>query len=229
MLKHSKRYYEIKNILKKNYYSLDTALNFFKELPPILNTDILELHIALNLKRKEFKQYSFKLLHPLYIPQKICVLVTEAELQNYKNLDIDILGSKELLYPILKKKINFDMLFTTFNFYPQIKNLIKYFYPKYLFPNKKIGNLTFDIQTAIFNIKQGILKIKSDLTHVLHIVFGQTCFSLNALKDNIKHIFLTIFKDSPYQYIKLIKTISLCSTMSPSISLNKIDIFKDVL
>ncbi len=229
MIKHSKRYYEIKKTLKKDQYTINDALTFFKGLPPLLNRDNLELHISLNLKKKEFKKYFFTLSYPLYNPKKICVLVTETELQYYKNLDVDIIGSRELLYPIFINEITFDMLFTTFNFYPQVRRLVRKLVPLRLFPNTKVGNLTSDIKGAISNIKQGNIIVKSDSTHVLHLIVGRMSFTLNALKDNIKKIGLTIREDCPSKYTKLVKTVALCSTMGPSIFLNKKEVFDNEL
>lgn len=218
MSKHSLRYLEIYKTINKKNNNLSEAISFLQNLPPLkLKKNNLELQISLNLKKKEIKQYIFNLPNPIYNSKKICVLLTYIELQYYKQISFEIIGSNELFWQIFIGNLTFDVIFTTLNFYPQLNRIIRRLGSTKIFVCSTIKTLISDIN----NFQQGTMLIKSDKTNVLHIIVGKLSYLKNKLIENIKNIFLTIYKDCPHKYSKLIKSISLCTEMSPSLSLKK--------
>jgi large subunit ribosomal protein L1 len=90
--------------------------------------------------------------------------------------------------------------------------------PKGLMPNPKSGTVTFEIKTAVSELKKGRVEYKNDSFGIIHTPVGKASFEKEKLADNIKTLVETVVKAKPSsskgQYVK---SISISSTMGPGI------------
>ncbi|EIA27242.1 50S ribosomal protein L1, partial [Candidatus Arthromitus sp. SFB-5] len=90
-----------------------------------------------------------------------------------------------------------------------------------LMPNPKSGTVTFDISKTVSEIKAGKVEYRIDKTAIIHVGIGKKTFSVESLLENFNTIMSAIIKSKPVstkgQYIK---SISVCSTMSPALRIN---------
>ena len=93
--------------------------------------------------------------------------------------------------------------------------------PRNLMPNPKVGTVTMDIGNAIRDAKGGKVAYRVDKFANLHIPAGKLSFTAVDLRENILALVSAILKDRPATLKgQFIKSITLTSTMNPSIKLN---------
>ena len=105
---------------------------------------------------------------------------------------------------------------------PLLGKLGKVLGPKGLMPNPKLGTVTTNVKEAISNIKKGMVEYKNDSYGNLHLTIGKLSFTEEQLEENLRAIVSEIVKNKP-NGVKgtFIKNISISSTMSPGIKVDK--------
>ena len=89
--------------------------------------------------------------------------------------------------------------------------------PKGLMPNPKAGTVTMDVTKA------GKIEYRLDKTNIIHVPIGKASFTEEQLADNFQTLMGAITKAKPStlkgQYLK---SVTLASTMGPSVKLNPV-------
>ena len=117
---------------------------------------------------------------------------------------------------------DFDTIVATPEMMPLLGKLGKVLGPKELMPNPKLGTVTTNVKEAISNIKKGMVEYKNDSYGNLHLTIGKLSFTEEQLEENLRAIVSEIVKNKP-NGVKgtFIKNISISSTMSPGIKVDK--------
>lgn len=117
---------------------------------------------------------------------------------------------------------DFDTIVATPEMMPLLGKLGKVLGPKGLMPNPKLGTVTTNVKEAISNIKKGMVEYKNDSYGNLHLTIGKLSFTEEQLEENLRAIVSEIVKNKP-NGVKgtFIKNISISSTMSPGIKVDK--------
>jgi len=105
---------------------------------------------------------------------------------------------------------------------PILGKLGKVLGPKGLMPNPKTGTVTTNVKQAVLDAKAGRVEYRTDSYGNIHGIVGKVSFSNEDLLENLEAFVKTIIKAKP-QAAKgtYVKSISLSSTMSPSIKLDQ--------
>ena len=116
----------------------------------------------------------------------------------------------------------FDTIVATPEMMPALGKLGKVLGPKGLMPNPKLGTVTTNVKEAIANIQKGMVEYKNDSYGNLHLTIGKLSFTEEQLEENLRAIVSEIVKNKP-NGVKgtFIKNISISSTMSPGIKIDK--------
>ena len=90
--------------------------------------------------------------------------------------------------------------------------------PKGLMPNPKSGTVAANPAKAVQEAKAGRVEYRVDKQSILHLGLGKKSFSADKLYENAKAFFDTLMASKPAS-VKgaLIKSISVTSTMGPSV------------
>jgi len=90
--------------------------------------------------------------------------------------------------------------------------------PRGLMPNPKTGTVTMEIGNAVREVKAGKIDFKVDKTGIVHAAIGKVSFTGAQICENAQELISAIIKLKP-QSLKgtYLKSISICSTMSPGI------------
>ena len=93
--------------------------------------------------------------------------------------------------------------------------------PRGLMPNPKSGTVTMDVAKAVREVKQGKIDFKVDKTGIVHAAIGKVSFTGKQIFENATELINAILKLKP-QTLKgtYMKAVSICSTMSPGISVD---------
>lgn len=225
MRKLSRRKKENLEILKNTTYSnLEDAIALLKKTATAKFIESTELHANLNIDPKYADQ---QLRTTVTLPNGVGKQVIIAVLTNEENFDeaksagADIIGNNDLIDKINKGNIDFDLLIATPNMMPKLAKLGRILGPKGLMPSPKSGTVTTMLESTLTEFKKGKFEYKADKTGIVHINFGKSSFTDIQLVENLKSLHRSIEQNRPSGVKgKYFKTLSICTTMGPSIELN---------
>ena len=224
MKKHSKMYVEaLGNVEKTKNYDVTEAIKLLKSLKTRKFDESVDLVLKLNIDAKKTDMNvrgSFVLPNGTGKTKKILVVTkTKAD----EASEADYCGAEDMLEKIEKENwFDFDTIVATPEMMPLLGKLGKVLGTKGLMPNPKLGTVTTNVKEAISNIKKGMVEYKNDSYGNLHLTIGKLSFTEEQLEENLRAIVSEIVKNKP-NGVKgtFIKNISISSTMSPGIKVDK--------
>ena len=91
-----------------------------------------------------------------------------------------------------------------------------------LMPNPKSGTVTADVAKAVTEVKAGKINFKVDKTGIINASIGKASFDAKKISENAMEVVLTISRLKPASAKgTYFKSISMSSTMSPGIAIDK--------
>ena len=224
MKKHSKMYVEaLGNVEKNKEYDVTEAIKLLKSLKTRKFDETVDLVLKLNIDAKKTDMNvrgSFVLPNGTGKSKKILV-VTKTKTDEASGADF--VGAEDMLEKIEKENwFDFDTIVATPEMMPALGKLGKVLGPKGLMPNPKLGTVTTNVKDAIENIKKGMVEYKNDSYGNLHVSVGKLSFKEDKLEENVRAIVNEVVKNKPTG-VKgtFVKGISISSTMSPGIKVDK--------
>ncbi|MDR2811537.1 MAG: 50S ribosomal protein L1 [Endomicrobium sp.] len=206
---------------KSKIYILEEAVSLVKETAQAKFDETIEAHVRLGIdpnKSDQIVRGTVSLPHGIGKTRRVAVLAKGEKQKEGEKAGADIIGSEDLIESISKGSLDFDVLVATPDIMKDLSKVAKILGPKGLMPNPKSGTVTFDIGTAVKELKKGRVEYKNDSFGIIHVPVGKASFEKGKLADNIKSLVEAVLKVKPSsskgQYIK---SISISSTMGPGI------------
>ena len=136
-------------------------------------------------------------------------------------LGADFVGLDEYIDKIKGGWTDVDVIICTPSVMAKVGAIGRILGPRGLMPNPKSGTVTMDVAQAVKEVKAGKIDFKVDKTGIVHAAIGKVSFTPEQIYANALEMLNTILKLKP-QTLKgtYIKSISLCSTMSPGINVD---------
>jgi large subunit ribosomal protein L1 len=89
---------------------------------------------------------------------------------------------------------------------------------KGLMPNPKTGTVTFDLKSALAELKRGRVEFRADKTGVVHLAVGKVSMESVQVEENIRSVMTEIKRKRPADAKgEFIQTVSVASTMGPGV------------
>ena len=224
MKKHSKMYVEaLGNVEKNKSYDVTEAIKLLKSLKTRKFDETVDAVLKLNIDAKKTDQNVrgiFVLPNGTGKSKRILV-ITKTKAAEAK--EADYCGAEEMIEKIEKENwFECDTIVATPEMMPALGKIGKVLGPKGLMPNPKLGTVTTNVEEAISNIKKGMVEYKNDSYGNVHLSIGKLSFSEDKLEENLRAIVNEIVKNKPTG-VKgtFVKNISISSTMSPGIKVDK--------
>lgn len=224
MKKLSKRRQEASKKIHSQMYSPKDGISLLKETATAKFIESAEAHFALNIDPKYSDQ---QLRTTLILPKgtgktkRIAVLIQNEKVTPEMESVADIIGSDTLIDSMTKGQLDFDILLATPDMMPKLAKLGRVLGPKGLMPSPKAGTVTTDILGAINEFKGGKVEYRADKTGIVHISFGKANFTAEDLLENLMAVYTSIEQNKPSGVKgRYFKTLYICSTMGPSISVD---------
>ncbi|MBE6148917.1 MAG: 50S ribosomal protein L1 [Firmicutes bacterium] len=222
-----KKYVEASNKVDKTQsYSITDAIKLVKETSITKFDSTIEVALKLNVDPKKQDQL---LRGSLVLPngsgksKRILVLAKGEQAEIAKELGANYVGDKDLVEKIKNENwLDFDVIVATPDMMPEVGKIGNILGPRGLMPNPKTGTVTPKVETAINDIKKGMVEYRTDSYGNIHTIIGKASFTEQALEENLRYVVSTISKNKP-NTVKgaLIENISISSTMGPGIRLAK--------
>lgn len=227
MRKFGKKYVEASNKVDKTQsYSITDAIKLVKETSITKFDSTIEVALKLNVDPKKQDQL---LRGSLVLPngsgksKRILVLAKGEQAEIAKELGADYVGDKDLVEKIKTENwLDFDVIVATPDMMPEVGKIGNILGPRGLMPNPKTGTVTPKVETAINDIKKGMVEYRTDSYGNIHTIIGKASFTEQALEENLRYVVSTISKNKP-NTVKgaLIQNIAISSTMGPGIRIAK--------
>ena len=138
----------------------------------------------------------------------------------------DFVGGEDMVNKIQSEGwVSFDAVIATPDMMRSVGKLGKVLGPRGLMPNPKTGTVTVDVAKAVLEVKAGKVEFRVDKTGIIHAPVGKTSFSAVKLVENASSLITAVLKAKPSAAKgKYVKSATLCSTMSPGISIDVADL-----
>lgn len=231
MAKITKRLKELQSKIEENKtYSSSEAITCVKTLSSAKFDETVEIALKLNVDPRHADQMvrgSVVLPAGTGKSVKVAVIAKDAKADEAKEAGADIVGSDELIESIQKGDINFDVLIATPNMMALVGKVGRILGPKGLMPNPKTGTVTMDVAKAVENAKGGQVNFRVDKQGNIHAGIGKVSFDEGKLTENFNAFLQAINKQKPSTAKgRYIKNAALSLTMSPSITLDALELME---
>src|SRR5258708_7089223 len=154
--------------------------------------------------------------------KKVLVIASGDKLKEAEEAGADFVGGEDMVNKIQSENwTDFDAMIATPDMMRSVGKLGKVLGPRGLMPNPKTGTVTVDVARAVREVKAGKVEFRVDKTGIIHAPVGKTSFATDKLVENAASLIQAVIKAKPaVAKGKYVKSATLCSTMSPGISID---------
>jgi large subunit ribosomal protein L1 len=150
------------------------------------------------------------------------VLCTPDKEAEAKEAGAEYVGLDDYIQKIEQGWTDVDVIITMPTVMAKVGKLGRVLGPRGLMPNPKSGTVTLEVGRAVKEVKSGKIDFKVDKTGIIHASIGKVSFSPDKIQENAIEMINTIAKLKPSSAKgTYFKSISLSSTMSKGISIDK--------
>jgi large subunit ribosomal protein L1 len=222
---HGKKYLEAAKLVDADkLYLPQEAVSLLKKMSFTKFDSTLEIHMKLGVDPRHADQMVRGVaMLPAGTGKEVKVLVFAQgeKVSEAESAGADFVGLDDLIKQIEGDWLGFDVAIATPDVMGKVGRLGKKLGPRGLMPSPKAGTITFDLAKTIRDVKAGRVEFKVDRTALLHIPAGKISFSEDLLMQNVTSVINAVTSARPAGAKgTYIKSITLTSTMSPSIHLD---------
>jgi len=220
-----KRKLAIEKMEEGKEYSLVEASALVKEISSAKFDEAIDIDVRLGVDPKKADQMVrgiATLPHGTGKETKVLVLCTPDKEQEAKDAGAEYVGLDEFIKKIEGGWTDIDVIITMPTVMAKVGRLGRVLGPRGLMPNPKSGTVTLDVGKAVTEVKAGKIDFKVDKFGIIHASIGKASFTAEKIKENAEEVINVISKLKPSSSKgTYFKSISVSSTMSPGIRLDK--------
>jgi len=226
-VKKGKAYKEnLSKIESQHLYDPKEALELVKQLATAKFDETVEVHIKLGVDPRHADQQvrgTVSLPHGTGKTRRVLVFAKGEKAKEAENAGADYVGAEDLAEKIQGGWFDFEVAVATPDMMGVVGKLGKILGPRGLMPNPKAGTVTADIERTINELKAGRIEYRVDKTSIIHAPIGRASFEVDQLLENLNVFADALIKAKPAaakgQYMR---SVTVCSTMSPGVKVNPI-------
>lgn len=133
----------------------------------------------------------------------------------------DFVGNDDLIEKIKGGWLAFDKAVATPDMMGSVGKIGKLLGPRGLMPNAKTGTVTFDVQRAIKDLKEGKIEFRVEKAGIVHAPMGKVSFGVEKILQNISAFLETIIRLKPASSKgTYLKGIAISTTMGPGVKID---------
>jgi len=223
--KPGKKYQAALKQVEARDYTLEQAVPLLQKIKFAKFDETVEVHMRLGVDPKHADQMvrgTVVMPNGLGKSKTVLVIASGDKLREAQEAGADFVGGEDMVNKIQSEGWTaFDSVIATPDMMRSVGKLGKVLGPRGLMPNPKTGTVTVDVAKAIQEVKAGKVEFRVDKTGIIHAPVGKTSFSSVKLVENATSLITAVLKAKPSAAKgKYVKSATLCSTMSPGISID---------
>ncbi len=219
--KPGKQYESARKQVEAKEYQLEEAIPLIKKIKFAKFDETVEVHMRLGVDPKHADQMvrgTVVLPNGLGKSKRVVVIASGEKVKEARDAGSDEAGGDDIVERISGGWMDFDAVVATPDMMRSVGKLGKVLGPRGLMPNPKTGTVTFDVGKAVKEIKAGKVEFRVDKTGIVHAPCGKIQFDEKRLYENARALIEAVLRAKPPSSKgKYVKSISICSTMSPGI------------
>ncbi|MBL0302263.1 MAG: 50S ribosomal protein L1 [Cytophagaceae bacterium] len=206
-------------------YSLEEAAAILKEISYTKFDSSVDIDVRLGVDPRKADQMVrgvVALPHGTGKTVRVLVLCSPDKEEEAKAAGADYVGLDDFIQKIEKGWTDIDVIITMPTVMAKLGRLGKILGPRGLMPNPKSGTVTLEVGKAVQEVKAGKIDFKVDKTGIIHAGIGKVSFDAKKIAENADELVHTLIKLKPSSAKgTYVKGITLSSTMSPGIQIDK--------
>lgn len=222
MAKTSKRMARARTEIQGRAYPLQAALPLVQKLASAKFDETVEISLRLGVDPRHADQMvrgTVVLPHGLGKTKKVCVIASGEKQKEAEQAGAEHVGGEELVGKIKGGWLDFEAMVATPDMMKFLGRLGRILGPKGLMPNPKTGTVTFEVGSAVKEIKAGKVEFRVDRTAIIHTPVGKVSFDGEHLLENARTLIESVIKAKPSAAKgKYLRSVVVCSTMGPGVS-----------
>ena len=222
MKKRGKKYVAALKLVDRNkFYPMTEAIDLVKQTTYSKFDASFDLSVNLGVDPRQAEQNlrgATPLPNGLGKTARIVIFAKGQKAIEANETKVDYVGAEDLAEKISGGWLDFDHVIATPDMMGLVGKLGKVLGPRGLMPNPKLGTVTFDIKTAVNELKSGRAEFRVDKNGIIHASIGKVSMEADKIKGNIEAVIEALQKLKPSTAKgTYLKAISLSSTMSPGV------------
>jgi large subunit ribosomal protein L1 len=221
-----KKYLAAAQQVEQRKYKLEEAVPLLQKIKFTKFDETVELHLRLGVDPKHADQM---VRGTVVLPnglggksKRVLVIASGDKVKEAEAAGADFAGGEELVTKIQQENwLDYDAVVATPDMMRHLGKLGKILGPRGLMPNPKTGTVTLDVASAVREIKAGKVEFRVDKTGIVHAPVGKISFETGKLLENANTLVMSVIKAKPAAAKgKYVKSVTLCSTMSPGLDID---------
>jgi len=224
MPRHGKKFKTAAEQVERRPYEIAEAMATVRKAAFAKFNETVELSMRLGVNPKHADQMvrgTVVLPHGTGTSKRVLVIASGEKLKEAESAGADHVGGPDVVQKIQEGWLDFDAVIATPDMMREVGKLGKVLGPRGLMPNPKTGTVTFDVASAVREIKAGKVEFRVDKTAIIHVPVGKLSFEDGQLVDNARALVQAVVRAKPPAAKgKYLLSIFVASTMGPGVSVD---------
>jgi large subunit ribosomal protein L1 len=218
-MKHGKNYLEsLKKYDGAVSYDVRAAVDMVKTLSHAKFDETVDLSVKLNLKKSQSVRDTVVLPNQFKAEKRVLVFCKTEKEKEAQEAGAAYVGAEDLIEKIRGGWLDFDVAVATPDMMKDVGKLGMVLGRRGLMPNPKTGTVTFDLKTALAELKKGRVEFRADKTGVVHLAVGKVSMDADKVAENVRVVVAEIKRKRPVDAKgEFIRSVSVSSTMGPGV------------
>jgi large subunit ribosomal protein L1 len=209
---------------RQRRYTFEEAVALLQELPKAKFDESVEIAVRLGVDPRHADQMvrgTVTLPHGTGRPVTVAVFAKGEKEKEALEAGADIAGGEDLVERVQGGFTGFDKSVATPDMMGLVGRLGKILGPRGLMPNAKLGTVTFDVATAVKELKAGKIDFRVEKNGIVHAPMGKVSFSADKILANVASFLDQVQRLKPATSKgTYLRGVAMTTTMGPGVKID---------